>query len=229
MQHRKSLKDFPEMPLPARMQQVPAHDQANQQGGNDDEYEDLADRFVEEETGQPVLSDLDIAQLEHDLNADQRQAYGKIKEARLEGRPQVFFIDGPIGTGKTSPMAHRHAFEVVDRCLRDMVDPELKNIIWWQDCYLRWDFRQIPPVVKERREGRNRLHYPHLFSSSISLHYPHSLSHLFSSSISLHYPHSLSNLFSFSISLHYPIHYPFFFILNILASRIQIFELMSRA
>ena len=35
------------------------------------------------------------------LNADQKMGFDQILEHALNGRPQVFFVDGPGGTGKT--------------------------------------------------------------------------------------------------------------------------------
>ncbi|KAI8351079.1 PIF1-like helicase-domain-containing protein [Mortierella sp. GBAus27b] len=59
-----------------------------------------------------------------------------------------------------APMIYRHAFETVDRCLRDImksVDIHLRSVPFGGKVVVfGGDFRQIAPVVKKRRSGRDR-------------------------------------------------------------------------
>jgi len=84
------------MPLPTRAQQGPGHDNTNQLDHDDDE-----NLLIVEEYSHERVSQARLAEMENSLNHDQRHAYEQIMGAYLERRPQVFFIDGPAGTGKT--------------------------------------------------------------------------------------------------------------------------------
>lgn len=81
----KSLSDFdgmPEVVMP-----------------DDDDCVD--NKLIADELAHPRLSDAEIAEIEVQLNVDQRRAYDSILNAVMSNSPEIFFIDGPAGTGKT--------------------------------------------------------------------------------------------------------------------------------
>jgi len=81
----KTLNDYQGMPEPVIMEQ---------HGPN-------ANAFIADELNYPLPSAEEFALMERSLNADQREAYDRIKHSYETNSPEAYFIDGPAGTGKT--------------------------------------------------------------------------------------------------------------------------------
>ena len=83
----KTLDDYQDMPEPDMQFQ--------------EQHRRNANAFIADELSYPLLSAEELATKERLLNADQREAYERIKHSYETGSSEAYFIDGPAGTGKT--------------------------------------------------------------------------------------------------------------------------------
>ena len=81
----KTLDDYEGMPEPVLLEQ---------HGSN-------GNAFIADELNYPLPSAEEFAMMEQSLNADQREAYDRIKHSYEMNSSEAYFIDGPAGTGKT--------------------------------------------------------------------------------------------------------------------------------
>jgi hypothetical protein len=80
----KSLNDYQGIPMSVVLEQYGAN----------------ANGFIADKLSYPLPSAVEFSRMKQSLNADQREAYDRIKHSYETNSSEAYFIDGPAGTGK---------------------------------------------------------------------------------------------------------------------------------